>query len=308
MQVCPKETCIPGHEISGEGVSTNASKIQAIKEWKVPRNVKELRSWLRMVGYYRRYVKDFGIISRCLFDLLKKGAIFVWTQQHEEAFQTLKKALMTAPVLVLSNFQLPFEVETNACEYGVGAVLMQKGHPIAFLSKALGPKNRGLSTYEKECLAILMAMDKWRPYLQRGEFVIKTDQKALTHLDDQRQSTPWQHRAPTKLLGLNYKIIYKKGYENRAADALSRRRHSASEEMLAVSTCTPTWLEEVTEEYLLDEKASKLLAELTISKSVGPFSLAQGIIHFKGRIWLHANSKLKKKVLQALHASAVAGH
>jgi hypothetical protein len=191
-----------GHEISAAGVATDSSKIHAIKNWVVPTNVKEVRRFLGLVGYYRRFVKNFGLISRCLFDLLKKGEIFVWTEKTEEAFQALKAALILALVLALPNFNEPFIIETDACDYGMGAVLMQKGHPISFMSKALGPKNKGLSTYEKECLAILMAVDRWRSYLQRGEFVIKTDQKALTHLDDQRLSTPSQVAAQG-----SYKIV-----------------------------------------------------------------------------------------------------
>ncbi|KAK1618500.1 hypothetical protein QYE76_024017 [Lolium multiflorum] len=176
------------------------------------------------------------------------------------------------------------------------------------MSKTLGPKNRGLSTYEKECLAILMAVDKWRPYLQRSEFIIKIDQKALTHLDDQSLSTPWQHRALTKLLGLHYKIQYKKGHENKVADALSRHVAVTAQEVLALSTCKPTWLEEIKAGYLQNDKTKRLLAELAVSEQAGPFSLKQGIIQFKGRIWLHSESPFKKKILQALHASAVGGH
>jgi hypothetical protein len=144
-------------------VATDSRKIQAIKEWVVPTNANEVRRFLELVGYYRRFVKNFGIISRSLFDLLKKGVVFMWTHQIEDAFQALKQALISAPVLALPNFKETFEIETDACDYGVGAVLMQKGHPITFLSKALGPKNRGLSTYQKECLSILMAVEKWRP-------------------------------------------------------------------------------------------------------------------------------------------------
>ena len=95
-------------------------------------------------------------------------------------------------------------------------------HPIAFWSKALGPKNRGLSTYEKDYLAILLAVEKWRSYLQHNEFLIWTYQQSLIHLNDQRLTTPWQHNAMTKLLGLQYKITYKKGQENVGADASSR--------------------------------------------------------------------------------------
>jgi hypothetical protein len=95
-------------------------------------------------------VKHFDIISRPLTNLLKKHTAFVWTTEHSVAFETLKHALIAAPVLDLSNFAKPFIVETDASDGGIGAVLMQEGHPLAFLSKSLGPKSRGLSTYEKK--------------------------------------------------------------------------------------------------------------------------------------------------------------
>jgi hypothetical protein len=135
--------------------------------------------------------------------------------------------------------------------------------------------------------------------------VIRIDQKALTHLDDQRQSTPRQHRALTKLLGLTCKNVYKKGHENKVADALSRRSHDSSAELLDLSICAPTWLEEIIQEYLEDTKTKNLLAELTVSGSAGPFSLEQGIIQFKKRIWLHEPSKLKLKILK--DAGAIGG-
>jgi hypothetical protein len=109
---------------------------------------------------------------------------------------------MTAPVLQLPDFSKQFTIETDASTKGIGAVLQQEGHPIAYISKALGPKNQGLSTYKKECLAILMAVDHWRPYLHHREFLIRTDQRSLENLTDQKLSTPWQLKAYTKLLGL----------------------------------------------------------------------------------------------------------
>jgi hypothetical protein len=244
-----KKLAFRGHEISAAGVATDISKIQAIKEWQRPTNAKGASSFLGMVGYYRSFVKNFGIISRSFFEFLKKGVVFAWSKTIEEAFQTLKQALILAPVLALPNSQETIETETDACDCGIGAVLMQKGYPISFLSKSLGPKNRGLSTYEKECLAILMAVDKWRPYLQRGEFDIRTDQKALTHLDDQRLSTPWQHRVLAKLLGLHYKILCKKGHENRVGDVLSCNIPESAQEVAALSVCEPTWHEAIKEEY-----------------------------------------------------------
>jgi hypothetical protein len=126
-------------------VATDSEKVSAIAAWPVPTNVRELRSFLGLAGYYRKYVKPFGIISRPLTSLLKKNTMFIWTPEHETAFTTLKQALVTALVLALPNFSKPFVIETDASEAGVGAVLMQEGHLLAFLSKALGPKSRGLS-------------------------------------------------------------------------------------------------------------------------------------------------------------------
>lgn len=180
--------------------------------------------------------------------------MFRWTQLEEAAFHTLKQALISAPVLALPDFAVTFEIETDASDKGIGAVLMQNKHPISFLSKALGPRTSMLSTYEKEALAILMAVDHWRAYLQPAEFIIHTDQKSLIHLEEQRISTPWQQKVMVKLLGLRYRIVYKKGPENRAADALSRCPLPASGELAAVSVFLPVWLDEVQIGYRGDPK------------------------------------------------------
>lgn len=202
-----------GHIINSSGVSTDPVKIQAIAAWPLPTNIKELRSFLGLAGYYRKFIRHFGVISQPLNTLLKKGALFIWTNEHTLAFHTLQHALTQAPVLSLPDFNTTFFIETDASAVGVGAVLMQKGHPLAFLSKALGPKSRGLSTYEKEYLAVILTVQQWRYYLQHTEFIILTDHKSLTQLNEQRLHTPWQHKVFTKLLGLQYKILYRPGSE-----------------------------------------------------------------------------------------------
>ena len=194
--------------ISERGMATDPNKISAISQWPTPTNVKELRSFLGLAGYYRKFVRHFGVISKPLTELLKKNVVFVWTSTHDKSFAALKSALCNSPVLALPDFSKQFSIETDASGYGVGAVLMQEGHPLAFISKALGPRSQGLSTYEKEYLAILLAVQQWRAYLQHGEFLILTDQKSLTQLSDQRIHTHWQQKVFTKLLGLQYKIVY----------------------------------------------------------------------------------------------------
>lgn len=154
-----------GHIVSAEGVATEPSKVDAVVNWPTPKNLKELRGFLGLTGYYRKFIPHYGIICRPLIALLKKGAPFIRTSIEADAFSVMKEKLTKAPVLAIPDFKKDFVLETDACDYGIGAVLMQEGHPVAYLSKALCPRNQTLSVYEKECLAILMAIEKWRPYL-----------------------------------------------------------------------------------------------------------------------------------------------
>lgn len=176
---------------------------------------------------------------------------------------------MTAPVLALPDFSKTFVLETDASDKGICAVLQQDGHPIAYVSRALGPRNLMLSTYEKECLAILLAVDYWRSYLQSAEFIIRTDQKSLTNLDDQRLSTPWQHKALTKLMGLQYKLCYKKGVENMAADAISRIQPQDKLEVMAISVSQPNWMGELALSYGNYPETAKLLVSFNSSEPLG---------------------------------------
>jgi hypothetical protein len=195
-----------GHTISTKGIHTEPSKVQAVLDWPVPQSLKALRGFLGLTGYYRRFIKHYGLISKPLTQLLKKGVQFQWTSVAQTAFDTLKQALVQAPVLAVPNFSQQFVLETDASDLGIGAVLMQNGHMISYLSQTLSPRNQALSTYEKECMAILLAVDKWRPYLLAQEFFIKTDHRSLLYLTEQKATTKLQHKALLKLMDLNFKI------------------------------------------------------------------------------------------------------
>lgn len=175
-----------GHVVSAEGVAIEPSMVEAVNKWHVPANLKQLRGFLGLTGYYIKFIARYGMISQPLAALLKKGTQFSWTQETDWAFKILEQKLIEAPVLAVPDFSKEFVLEIDACEYGIGVVLMQAGHPVAYLSISLCPKNQTLSIYEKECLAILMAIEKWRPYLQHRQFTIKTDHKSLLHLTEQR--------------------------------------------------------------------------------------------------------------------------
>jgi predicted alpha/beta hydrolase len=120
-----------------------------------------------------------------------------------------RKALNSYP----PNFSVPFVIECDASSSGIGAVLLQEGHPLAFVSKALGTKTKGLSTYKKEYLAIILAVTQWRQYLQHSEFLIYTDHRSLSHLTEKKLHTPWQQKMFSKLLGLQYRVVYKKAWK-----------------------------------------------------------------------------------------------
>lgn len=151
-----------GHIISKEGLQTNPSKLEAVTAWSKPGTAKALRGFLGLAGYYKRFIKSYGEISKPLTDLLKKDA-FVWTEKADVAFEQFKFALCQSPVLALPNFQKEFTIEANASYKGIGAVLLQERRPIAFFSKVFGEKHLGMSIYEKEYLSIINAVEKWRP-------------------------------------------------------------------------------------------------------------------------------------------------
>ncbi|MCH89429.1 transposon Tf2-1 polyprotein, partial [Trifolium medium] len=180
-----------GHVVSGNGVSMDKLKVQAVMDWPIPSNVKQLRGFLGLTGYYRRFIKSYATISAPLTDLLKKDQ-FQWSTTTAVSFDTLKKAVTSAPVLALPNFSQPFVLETDASNIGLGAVLSQQGHPIAYFSKKLGPNVQKQSAYLREFRAITEALAKFRHYLLGHKFIIRTDQQSLKALLDQSLQTPEQ--------------------------------------------------------------------------------------------------------------------
>lgn len=147
-----------GHTISMDGVATDPTKTKAMMKWPIPATVSELRGFLGLIGYYRKFVENYGVIAKLLTQLLKKKQ-FYWDIDAQRAFDSLKRAMSTTPVLSLPNYKETFVIETDACDVGIGAVLMQCDQPVAFLSKALSSQHKHLSIYEKEFLALIMAVE-----------------------------------------------------------------------------------------------------------------------------------------------------
>ncbi|CAH9101834.1 unnamed protein product [Cuscuta europaea] len=292
-----------GHIISGGGVAADPTKIEAMTMWPEPKDLKGLRGFLGLTGYYRRFVQGYSKIALPLTQLLKKDS-FQWGPEATKAFEELKRTMTTLSVLATPDFDKMFIVETDASGTGLGAVLMQEGRPIAYMSKELSQRNQHKSVYERELMAIVLAVQKWRPYLLGRMFEIHTDQKSLRFLTEQRLMGEEQQKWTSKLMGFNFIIKYKPGVENRVADALSRRPFLHS---LSIVTCQE-W-EGLEEELLKDPKCLTLFQNLVSKPDQYPdFQNKKGLLYYKGKLVLPSASPRVTKILNEYHSSAVGGH
>jgi hypothetical protein len=211
----------PGHIFGKDGVRVDPKKIESMQDWHVPKTLKILLGFLGLTIYYRKFVWNYGNIAAPLTSLLKHNA-FTWTSAVDHAFQALKYAMCSTPVLALPDFTRTFVLECDAFAKGTGVVLMQDGKPLAFTSKQISERHLCQSIYEKEMLSIMHVVDLWRPYLLGQRFQIKTDHQSLKYFLEQRISSPKQQKWVTKLFGYDYEIIYNKGKENVVVDGLSK--------------------------------------------------------------------------------------
>jgi hypothetical protein len=222
-----KEIEYLGHLVSEDGIKPNPDKVSAVSSYPPPKDVKDLRAFLGLSGYYRRFIKDYSKIAAPLFHLTKRDEPFVWSPECQAAFEQLKINLTSAPILGYPHFGKPFRLYSDSSNFSIGAVLcqVQQGveRVIAYAGRSLSPAERNYGITEKECLALVFATKHFDCYLRSSEFEAIVDHSALTWLCSVKAPTGRLARWITWLQGYNVKVIYRKGRDHGNADAISRR-------------------------------------------------------------------------------------
>ena len=215
-----------GFRISKEGISTDPEKVRAVVEWPTPASVRDVRSFLGLASYYRRFIRNFSLIAKPLTDLTKNDMKWQWEDEQERSFIQIKVALVTAPVLRIPDFSKEFVVTTDASLVSAGAILQQdfgEGiQPVAYASRKFIPAECRYSAYERELLAIVWAIGLWRPYLDSGHFIVQSDHSSLRHLPNQASTNRRIWKWISVIQSYDCAIEHIPGKTN-PADGLSRR-------------------------------------------------------------------------------------
>lgn len=218
-----RSTNFLGHVVTNEGIKPNPEKIICVQKFPLPKNQKEIKQFLGLAGYYRKFVKDYSKIARPMTKYLKKDMVMnIRDTEYIESCETLKKLLTNPPILIYPDFNKKFTLQTDASNYALGAVLSQDGHPVSYASRTLNGSEQNYSTIEKELLAIVWATKHFRPYLFGRKFLIETDHRPLAWLFSIKEPNSKLVRWRLRLQEYDYEIKYKKGVLNGNADALSR--------------------------------------------------------------------------------------
>ena len=221
-----KEVSYLGHVIGPTGVRPDEKRVKAVRDFPEPKTTRELKGFLGLAGYYRRFVPNFSKVAKPLTELLKKNVPYDWNEKAEAAFVTLKTLLTTEPLLQYPDFTRPFVLTTDASNDAIGAVLSQgpigKDLPIAYASRTLINAEKNYPTIEKELLAIVWSCKYFRQYLYGRKFTIVTDHRPLTWIFSVKDPSSRLLRWRLKLEEYEYEVKYKKGSSNTNADALSR--------------------------------------------------------------------------------------
>jgi hypothetical protein len=211
-----------GFIVFSKGVATDLEKVRTITTWPTPHNVHEVRSFHGLASFYRRFVRGFSSIMAPITECTKKGP-FLWTSAAQQAFMKVKKLFTKAPILEIPNFEAAFELACDASHSGIGGVLSQQGHLVAYFSEKLNEARRHYSTYDLELYTLVQSIKHWCHYLMHCEFLLFSDHDSLRHLNAQKKLNARHARWVNFLHHFTFVLHHKAGVENTVADALSRK-------------------------------------------------------------------------------------
>ncbi|GJU66598.1 putative nucleotidyltransferase, ribonuclease H [Tanacetum coccineum] len=292
-----------GHVVNQNGIHVDPSKIEAVKNWKTPTTPSEIRSFLGLAGYYRRFIANFSKIAKPLTSLTQKNQKYVWGVEQEEAFQTLKNNLCDAPILTLPDGVEDFVVYCDASNQGLGCVLMQRGKVIAYASRQLKTHEKNYTTHDLELGAVVFALKTWRHYLYGTKSVIYTDHKSLQHIFDQKELNMRQRRWIELFSDYECEIRYHPGKANVVADALSRKERLKPRRVRAMAVTIQAGMREkiqVAQSEALKQK-NILMENLhglnqQIKKKEGES------LYFMDRIWVPLIGDVRTMIMDEAHS------
>ncbi|OMO99999.1 Integrase, catalytic core [Corchorus capsularis] len=322
-----------GHIVSKDGICVDPAKIEAILNWESPRTVTEIRSFLGLAGYYRRFVEGFSLIAAPLTRLTRKGVPFEWDDKCEKSFQELKQRLVFAPILTLPTSGRGYVVYIDASQQGLGCVLMQDDKVIAYASRQLKKHEENYPTHDLELAAVVFALKIWRHYLYGEQCQVFTDHKSLKYLMTQKELNLRQRRWLELIKDYDLVIDYHPGKTNVVADTLSRKSSTTMARiksylpqlvgirsvganliggyqgtLLARFEVRPTLVVQIRDLQEVDEKLSAELEKLYLGVP-SEYSLRDdGVLQKFGRVCVPDNEELKRAVLEEAHSSAYALH
>jgi len=335
VQLCRKKFKLLGFIIDHGQIKPDPDKVSKLQNYPVPRNVKDIQKFLGLIGFYRRFIDKFADLARPLTVLLSKSIKFCWSDEAQSSFERLRDALVEYTLLYLPDLNKPFIIQTDASDVGLGAILLQEidnvRYPIWFASRVFQGAETRYSTSEKECLAVIYALDKFREFVEYSKFVIETDHQALSWLQRIKEPSGRLARWFMKLQMYDFEVKYRPGNSPhiRGADALSR----VHESMFHVTNSDSTLSREG---FIKEQESDPVLKEVikcikqndvhisfakkivTLSKfaSITPDGLLMRYVGPRGRPWEHESlyhrvwipQSLRDRILNMFHTDLLAGH
>ncbi|GJS38533.1 reverse transcriptase domain-containing protein [Tanacetum coccineum] len=304
-----KEVQFLGHVVNRDGIHVDPSKVESVKNWKIPESSTEIRSFLGLAGYYRRFIENFSKIAKPLTLLTQKNKTYVWGDKQDEAFRILKEKLCNALVLALPDGPDDFVVYCDASKQGFGCVLMQRGKVIAYASRQLKKHEKNYTTHDLELGAVVFALKIWRHYLYGTKSVIYTDHKSLQYIFDQKDLNMRQRRWIELLSDYECEIKYHPGKANVVADALSRKERLKPRRVRAMSITIHSGLKtKILEAHGEASKDLKAPAEWLRGLETHFEQRNDGGIYFFDRIWIPSVGGVRKLIMDEAHTSRYSIH